>query len=198
MKNYLSAAFTTPAQRLTSGKLLWLLGLALSCGLAANPALAHDADQANTGKKHPKTTKAQGMSNENLKGTAKTSKTGMGVELDYAFASAAVDRAGLLQLTVTRRGGGDNATITIQPEAGLRLAQGLPSANAPFGPGASYTLKVQPLTDGLRYLNVFLKAGTQSESLAIAVHLGKDTKFQKSGTVQTMPNGQRVISVPAQ
>ena len=198
MKNYFSTFITTPSQLVPCAKLLASIGFVVACALGPAQTMAQAADQASPVKKHHRATKAQAMSGENLTGTAKTSKTGMGVELDYAFASATVDRAGLLQLTITRRGGGDNATITIQPEAGLLLAQGLPSANAPFSPGASYTLKVQPLTDGLRYLNVFLRSGTQSESLAIAVHLGKETKFQKSGTVQTMPNGQRVISVPAQ
>lgn len=133
-----------------------------------------------------------------LKGTAKTSKTHMGVKLDYAFASASVDQAGLLQLTITRRGGGDQATITLEPDSGLLLFEGLPSSPAPFNPGARYLVKVQPTVAGLRYLNVFLKSGTSSEALAIAVQLGKDANLQKTGVIQTMPNGQRVISVPAQ
>ena len=134
-----------------------------------------------------------------VKGTAKTSKTDMGVQLDYAFASASVDPAGLLQLTITRRGGGDQATITLEPDSGLLLSEGLPSSPAPFNPGASYIVKVQPTVAGLLYINVFLKSGTSSEALAIPVQLGKDANLQKkTGVIQTMPNGQRVISVPAQ
>lgn len=183
---------------LTSAQWLASLSLAIAIGAASSSAIAHDAAQTSSTQKREKATKAQAMPKSNLKGTAKTSKTGMGVFLDYSFASATVDRAGLLSLTITRRGGGDDATITIQTDEALRLAQGLPSDNAAFNPGASYTLKVQPLTDGLSYLNVFLKSANRSESLAIPVQLGKETKLQKTGAVQNMPSGERIKSVPAQ
>ena len=193
MKNYVSTFLPK-----SSGVRLWaLLGLATAYGATASSAIAHVQSQAGDSKKPQKTHATQTASTNKLKGTVRTSKTGMGVELDYAFASASVDRQGLLQLTLTRRGTGEDATISIQPDAGLRVTQGSLS-DAVFSPGASYTLKIQPLTDGLTYLNVFLKSGTQTESLAIAVQLGKDTRLQKSGAIQTTPSGQRVISVPAQ
>ena len=183
--------------KLTRAQWLASLGVAIAFSAAGSSAIAHDATQGAQTPKREKASKSQTMAKSNLKGTAKTSKTSMGVLMDYSFASASVDRSGLLSLTITRRGGGDDATITIQPDAALRLTQGLPSAAA-FNPGASYTLNVQPLTDGLNYLNVFLKSGTRSESLAIPVQVGKETKLQKTGVVRTMPSGERVISVPAQ
>ena len=153
------------------------------------------ASQAN---KNSKASKTEAMPVNYLKGTAKTSKTSMGAQLDYSFNSAGVDRFGMLQLTITRRGGGEDATITIQPDAGLQLIEGLPPSPAPFNPGASYTLKVKPTTNDLRYLNVFLKSGAMGEALAIPVQLGKDANLRKSGAVKTTPGGQRVISIPAQ
>lgn len=183
---------------LTRAQWLASLGFAIAFIAASSSAIADDATQSAKIHKREKVSNSQAMPKSHLKGTAKTSKTSMGVLMDYSFASATVDRSGLLSLTITRRGGGDDATITIQPDAALRIAQGLPSAAAAFNPGASYTLKVQPLTDGLNYLNVFLKSGTRSESLAIPVQLGKEAKLQKTGAVQTMPSGERVISVPAQ
>ena len=184
--------------KLLCAQLSLSLCAALVMGAASSGAGAHDSTTASHANKHHKASKTKAVPANYLKGTGKTSKTGMGVQLDYAFNSAAVDRFGLLQLTITRRGGGEDATIAIQPDLGLLLAEGLPSSPAPFNPGASYTLKVQPMTDGLRYLNVFLKSGDRGESLAIPVQLGKDANLQKSGAVQTMPNGQRVISIPAQ
>lgn len=174
------------------------LWIALSMGASSNVASAHattTGDQLNMqrGASHSNAVPAN-----YLKGLAKTSKTGMGVQLDYAFKSRTVDQFGLLQLTITRRGGGESATITIQLDADLQLSEGLPSSPAPFNPGTSYTLKVKPTMDGLRYLNVFLKSGAMGEALAIPVQLGNDPKLRKSGQVHTMPNGQRLISIPAQ
>lgn len=174
---------------------------ALVLGAASSGAAAHDsttANHANHANKHHKASKTKTVPANYLKGTVKTSKTGMGVQLDFAFSSAGVDRLGLLQLTITRRGGGEDATIAIQPDPGLLLAEGLPSSPAPFNPGASYILKVKPAADGLRYLNVFFKSGSMAEALAIPVQLGKDANLRKSGAVKTTPEGQRVISIPAQ
>ena len=174
------------------------LCVALVLGAASSGAGAHDTAATRPGNKPHKESKAKAIPANYLKGTAKTSKTGMGVQLDFAFSSANVDRFGLLELTITRRGGGEDATIIIQPDADLLITAGLPSSPAPFNPGASYTIKVKPTTDGLRYLNVFLKSGAKGEALAIPVQLGKDANLQKSGTVKTTPDGKRVISIPAQ
>ena len=174
--------------------------IALLMGFASVPALAHDPLAAGHAKHHPttKATKTKLVPVNSLKGTVKTSKTGMGVQFDYAFTSAVVDRSGLLELIITRRGGGEDASIDIQPDSGLSVTEGLPTFPASFNPGASYTLKVKPASDDLNYLNVFLKSGSMSESLAIPVQLGKDANLRKYGKVQTMPSGQRVISIPAQ
>jgi hypothetical protein len=75
---------------------------------------------------------------------------------------------------------------------------GLPSSPSPFNAGASYSITVRPAESGLYYLNVFLQSGSMTEAKAIPVQIGKDAKLRKSGNVQTMPDGQRVISVPAQ
>ena len=184
--------------KLSTASLFLHLCAALVLGTASSGAAAHDTTTANHANKHHKASKTKAVPANYLKGTAKTSKTGMGVQMDYVFNSAGVDRFGLLQLTITRRGGGEDATIAIQPDPGLLLAEGLPSSPAPFNPGASYILKVKPATDGLRYLNVFLKSGAMAEALAIPVQLGKDANLQKSGTVKITPEGQRVISIPAQ
>ena len=178
--------------------MLLSLSIAAGLGVASHGANADGFFSGTHAKKHHNANKSQAIPVSYLQGTVKTSKTGMGVQLDYAFASATVDRDGLLQLTITRRAGGNDASIAIEPDAGLLMVEGLPSSPIAFNPGASYTLKIQALTDDLRYLNIFLKSAGQSESLAIAIQLGKDANLQKPGKVQTTPNGQRVISVPAQ
>lgn len=174
------------------------LCFALVLGIASSGAGAHDTATAGQANQQHKASKTKALPANYLKGMAKTSKTDMGVQLNYAFSSATVDQFGLLQLTITRHGGGADASISIQPDAGLLLTEGLPSSPAPFNPGTSYTLKIKPTTDGLRYLNVFLKSGAMGEALAIPVQLGKDANLQKSGTVKITPEGQRVISIPAQ
>ena len=173
------------------------LCVALVLSGASNFAVAND-DPTAIHAKHDRQSEAETMPTNYLKGMLKTSKTGMGAQLDYVFISPTVDQFGLLQLTITRRAGGGDATISILPDHGLLLTEGLPSSTAPFNPGASYTLKVQPNVAGLRYLNIFLKSGARGEALAIPVQLGMNANLYKSGTTGITPDGRRVISIPAQ
>ena len=79
--------------------------VALALGAASSSANAHDRVSTNPANPHHKSTKAKAVPAHYLKGTARTSKTGMGVQLDYAFTSAGLVRSGLLRLTIARRGG---------------------------------------------------------------------------------------------
>ena len=129
MKNSLSKFFCA--------RLSMPLCAVLVLGAASSAATAHNTTTAGHAYKHRKAGKTEVVPTNQLKGTFRTSKTGMGVQLDYAFNSAGVDRFGLLQLTITRRGGGEDASIALQPDEGLLLAEGLPLSPAPFNPEAS-------------------------------------------------------------
>ena len=132
------------------------------------------------------------------RGMLRTTKTSMGVRVFYEFVGTGVDSAGLLTLKIIRLGGGEAATLELRPDAAISLPAGLPATASPFNPGAEYVVKVKPTADGLHYINVFVQAGTMTEAMAIPVQIGKNAKLSKSGKVSVMPDGQRVISVPAQ
>jgi hypothetical protein len=105
--------------------------------------------------------------------------------------------AGLLTLKIMRLGGGDDATLELRPDAAISFT-GLPATPSPFNSGAEYVVKVKPTADGLHYINVFVQSGNASEAMAIPVQIGRNAKLSKPGNVSVMPDGQRVISVPAQ
>jgi hypothetical protein len=132
------------------------------------------------------------------RGVMTTRKTSLGVRVFYEYVGAGVDSAGLLTLKIMRLGGGEAATLELRPDAAISLPTSLPQTRAPFNPGDEYVVKVRPTLDGLHYINVFLQAGNTTEALAIPVQVGKNTNLNKTGQVSTMPDGKRVISVPAQ
>lgn len=136
------------------------------------------------------------------RGVMSTRKTSLGVRVFYEYVgvgvSDGVDSAGLLTLKIMRLGGGEAASLELRPDAAISLPTGLPQTRARFNPGDEYVVKVKPTTDGLHYLNVFLQAGNTTEALAIPVQVGKNTNLSKTGNLSTMPDGKRVISVPAQ
>jgi hypothetical protein len=132
------------------------------------------------------------------RGMMTTRKTSMGVRVFYEFVGGGVDPTGLLTLKIMRLGGGESATLELRPDAAISLHSGLPAVKAPFNPGDEYVVKVKPTADGLHYINVFVQAGIATEAMAIPVQVGKNANLSKSGNVSVMPDGRRVISVPAQ
>ena len=59
-------------------------------------------------------------------------------------------------------------------------------------------MTITPTSDGLHYIHIFLRSGNMSEALAIAVPTGKTQSLAKPVTPKTMPDGRRVMSIPAQ
>jgi hypothetical protein len=132
------------------------------------------------------------------RGMLRTTNTSMGVRVFYEFVGTGVDSAGLLTLKIMRLAGGEAATLELRPDAAISMPTGLPATPSPFNAGAEYVVKVKPTADGLHYINVFLQSGTVTEAMAIPVQIGKNANLSKPGNVSVMPDGQRVISVPAQ
>jgi hypothetical protein len=176
--------------------------------VTATALLMHAAVLAHQPATHPKSAQqTQASLNAHKAGTVpsifkrgmlKTTKSNAGVRVFYEFLGTGVDSAGLLTLKIMRLGGGEAATLELRPDAAISLPTGLPATPSPFNVGAEYVVKVKPTADGLHYINVFLQSGAVTEALAIPVQIGKNAKLSKTGNVSVMPDGQRVISGPAQ
>jgi len=134
-----------------------------------------------------------------VKGQVRTSKTRLGVLMQYEVDSPATGTVGQVRLLMRRAEGSGPMTIELNPDAALALRDGLPGGHAVQTTGsASYTIGVLPQQDGLHYLHVYLRSGNMVESLAVPVQVGKNARLRHPAKVQTMPNGERVISMPAQ
>ena len=130
-------------------------------------------------------------------GVARTAKTGMGARISYTVDTPVVGSVGHVRLQV-QQPANQQLTITITPDAALSLS-GLPGGSVvQSAASADYVLGVLPQGEGLHYLNVFLHSGTMTEALAIPVQVGKTQTIAKPVAVKTMPDGQRVMSIPAQ
>jgi hypothetical protein len=140
----------------------------------------------------------QKMPTQYQRGLVQSAKTGMGVRVFYEFASTDVDKTGLLTLKIARLGGGEPATLELQPDAAIELTTGLPTTQVDFNAGDEYVVKIKPSPQGLHYINVFVKSGHATEAMAIPVQIGQEVRLMKPGHVANVPGGKKVISMPAQ
>lgn len=132
-------------------------------------------------------------------GLARTSKTGMGVRISYVVERPAVGAPSQVRLTVRQATGGPPLTIEVSSDGALRLQNGLADGRAlQTGPSADYALGIVPQSDGLHYIHVYLRSGDMAEALAIPVQVGNAKTLAKPVLPKIMPDGQRVISIPAQ
>lgn len=176
----------------------------LLASLAANSLLmnatAHEATHVPTKATKTKQGARNQMPESYKLGVLRTSSANMDIRMFYEFGSFGVDSAGMLTLKVMRVGSGESATIELVPDAAVTMVAGLPSKQASFNTGDQYTIKIKPTTDGLHYINVFLKSGQSTEAMAIPVQIGKNANLNMSKTdsAKAMPNGRSVISIQAQ
>lgn len=132
-------------------------------------------------------------------GVARTAKTGMGVRVSYAVDSPAPGVVSQVRLQVQQPEGGKPLNISVNPDPALRMQTGLPGGSVVQSVVANdYLLGIVPQQDGLHYLHVFLRSGDMAETVAIPVQVGKTKTINKAVQAQTMPDGQRVMSMPAQ
>lgn len=126
------------------------------------------------------------------------SKSSLGVGVSYTLGATAVGTPSTLTIVTTSKA--EAATITVRPDAALALAStdlAVDSAQ-PLGASNTFTLKVTPSSEGLHYVNVFVRSGTRARALAIPVQVGAvGTSSAREGKLQVSPGGQRVISIPA-
>lgn len=132
-------------------------------------------------------------------GTLRTSKTSLGLRIDYAFDTPATGSTTEVRLKVQGNEAGRPLTIEVVPGTGLQMARGLPGNIAMQSvPSAEHVVAITPTTDGLHYIHVFLRSGGMTEALAIALPTGKSQSLPKPVASKTMPDGRRVKSIPAQ
>lgn len=174
--------------------ILSLVALALAMG-----ASAHAADTALTTIATQPATRASTAKLGKIRGKARTHKSRMGVRIAYTVDSPTAGTPGQVALTVTRPEGGPALDIEVKADPTLTLVGGLPGGKVSQTlPVASYSMTVTPQGNGLHYLHVFLHQGASAEALAIPLQVGKGSTVAKPSKAVTMPDGQRVISMPAQ
>jgi hypothetical protein len=132
-------------------------------------------------------------------GTLRTSKTSLGLRVDYAFDAPATGRTSEVRLKIEGNEAGRPLSIEVVPGTGLQMARGLPGTIATqSAASAEHVMAVTPTTDGLHYIHIFLRSGDMSEALAIAVPTGKTQSLTPSVAAKTQADGRRVKSIPAQ
>lgn len=113
-------------------------------------------------------------------------------------------RVGLDQpAAVTLRLSGIDATdasVEIRAPAGLAVTPAPATVALPRGVETTLTLSVVPTAHGVHYLDVFTRQHGRVSAHSIAVTTGTSTTqhLKATGSAQTTPSGERVISLPAQ
>jgi hypothetical protein len=185
-----------------------LLSSMLLTGILLTPALAgaDRAADASTPTRQPSGASKSATSNSSstgikstTTGTLRTSKTSLGLRVDYAFDTPATGRSTEVRLKVEGNEAGRPLSIEVVPGTGLQMTRAMPGNIAVQStPSAEHVMAITPTSDGLHYIHIFLRSGDMSEALAIAVPTGKTQSLAKPVAPKTMPDGRRVMSIPAQ
>jgi hypothetical protein len=172
----------------------------VSADTAADPTIkgTRSSGAASSDYKETKAGPSYASSSAN-KGTLRTSKTALGLRIDYAFDTTATGSTTDVRLKVEGNEAGRPVSIEVVPGSGLKMARGMPGNIAVQSvPSAEHVMAITPTADGLHYIHIFLRSGAMTEALAIAVQTGKAQSLAKPVAIQTMPDGRRVKSIPAQ
>ncbi len=177
-----------------------VLGLAASASAAPNAAEPSDgtASKAVSIDKSKPAAKPSAATKKWVTGQVRTRKTQMGIGLRYAMTEPVVGDTSPMHLKLTRLGQGDPVTIELRPDPEIGIASGFPTGPVTFNAGDEYTVRIRPGAEGLHYIHVYLQSGDRAEAMAIPVQVGQSARLSKPGQVSTSPDGQRVISLPAQ
>lgn len=123
-------------------------------------------------------------------------KSGSGVEISYRIEG--VPELGvpvIVDLTISSRA---EAHVTVRGGEGLVMSRANATVISAAGQITQHRVEVTPQTNGRLYLYVESTANGRGSASAIAVQVGKmDVQRKPAGNLQSMPNGERVISVPA-
>jgi predicted small lipoprotein YifL len=94
-----------------------------------------------------------------------------------------------------------DAQVVVRAGEGLQLPTAEVVMQSTAGVPAEHQMSVVPKALGRFYLHVMSTANGRTSASAIAVQVGTDKDMPQakpSGDIKTMPNGERVISLPAQ
>ena len=123
-------------------------------------------------------------------------QNGSGVEIAYRIEGEAV--VGSPLTIVLKTSSAADAQIVLRAGDGLALSASQAVLQSAAGQVAEHRVQVTPLREGRFYLYIESTANGRGSASAVAVQVGKvDVQRKPSGNVQSMPNGERVISVPA-
>lgn len=201
----------TPTQSPLLRKSLTVPSAMVLCVLASAAMAGGDTDgnpqgagtklQTSQSTKIAETGKKATAATPERSGQGKTSKTRMGVRIRFDVEPAAVGRRSQVRLTVLRPAqptADTPLTLALSADKALQLDRALPGSMQQAGASANYLLGVVPQSEGLHYIHVHLRAGDGAESLSIPVQVGASKALSRPIMPKTMPDGQRVISIPAQ
>jgi len=174
-------------------KNLLRVGVALGCVLS----LTAQADTAS-----PSNTKPMAKSNTHWVQAA-SKHNGSGIRLRYSVpATAQPGQAATVQLQFSGVVA-DDASVELRAPEGATLVgvDGAPLSRVelPRGQLTSLVLHVTPSVEGEQSIDVFTTQAERSSAQSVPLKVGKGGRVLKaSGTPQTTPTGEKVISLPAQ
>lgn len=126
-------------------------------------------------------------------------KGGSGVQLTYQLGSTPeIGKPLVIKMMMSSTA---NAQVVVRADEGLKLQNADSVMRSTAGSSAEHQLVVVPMALGRYYVHVMSTAYGRTSASAIAVQVGEDKDMpqtKRSGTVKTMPDGERVISMPAQ
>ena len=123
-------------------------------------------------------------------------KSGSGVEISYRIEGTPTPGSSLaIQLTTSSQA---DAQIKLRGGEGLVMNGSNSVLMSAAGQVTQHRIEVTPQVQGRLYLYLESTANGRGGASAIAVQVGKtEVQRKPSGNVQSMPNGERIISVPA-
>lgn len=123
-------------------------------------------------------------------------KMGSGVEIFYRLeGTPAPGKAVSLHLTISSR---TLAQVKLRGGEGLVVSSAETTLLSTAGEISQHRVEVTPQMNGRLYLYLESTANGRGNASAIAIQVGKGEAQRKpSGKLQSMPDGERVISVPA-
>ena len=121
---------------------------------------------------------------------------GSGVEIFYRLeGTPAPGKAVSLHLTISSR---TLAQVKLRGGEGLVVSSAETTLLSTAGEISQHRVEVTPQMNGRLYLYLESTANGRGNASAIAIQVGKGEAQRKpSGKLQSMPDGERVISVPA-
>ena len=126
---------------------------------------------------------------------------GSGVRLAYSVPSMQPGRTSTVLLRFSGVQG-DDARVEWRAPEGASVTSAVAGSSTgmalPRGQVTTLTLDVTPAADGMAYLDVFTTQNGRGSAQSVPLKVGSGKVFLKrEGTLQTMPSGEAVISLPS-